>query len=29
MVKGALVPTFWNTCAEVMSESDWVNSKYP
>ena len=29
MVKGALVPTFWNTCADVMSESDWVNSKYP
>ena len=29
MVKGALVPTFWNTCAEVMSESEWVNSKYP
>jgi len=28
-VKGALVPTFWNTCAEVMSESEWVNSKYP
>lgn len=28
-VKGALDPAVWNTCAEVMSESECVNSKYP
>lgn len=28
-VKGDLVPTVWNTFAEVISESEWVDSKYP
>lgn len=28
-VAGALVPSFWNTRAEVMSERELVNSKYP